>query len=389
MSQLPLFPVTVVGSWPRPEWLLDALRRRQAQEISFAEFQEVADRAVLEALRYQEEAGVDMVSDGEQRRDNFYSFVTEKLDGVRLMTLAEMLDYVEDKAYFDQLLRQLDAPSYSIRNPTVTERIRPRLSLALDEFEFLRRHTRKPIKVTLPGPYLLTRSMWVKGISDKVYPAADDLANDLVSILRDEVIRLRDAGAAFVQLDEPILTEVAFRPPMSVRTFMCAAIAVSEGDPQQELLKATQLVNQVVGGIDGVRLGVHVCRGNWSRKEEVLLTGDYEPLLPYLVAMRVQQWVLEFSTPRAGEMDALGAYSRAKEIGLGVVNPRSDVVESPETIARRIREALGYFDPGQIFLNPDCGFGTFAERPANTPEIASRKLKAICEAAAALRKEYS
>src|SRR3989304_370942 len=296
MSQLPLFPVTVVGSWPRPEWLLDALRRRQAREISFAELQEVADRAVLEALRYQEEAGVDMVSDGEQRRDNFYSFVTEKLDGVRLMTLAEMLDYVEDKAYFDQLLRQLDAPSYSIRNPTVTERIRPRMPLALDEFEFLRRHTRRPIKVTLPGPYLLTRSMWVKGISDKAYPTADDLANDLVSILRDEVIRLRDAGAAFVQLDEPILTEVAFRPPMSVRTFMCAAIAVSEGDPQQELLKATQLVNQVVGGIDGVRLGVHVCRGNWSRKEEVLLTGDYEPLLPYLVAMRVQQWVLEFST---------------------------------------------------------------------------------------------
>ncbi len=356
--------------------------------MSFREFQETANGAVLEALKNQEESGVDIVSDGEQRRGNFYSFVTEKLEGVRLMTLAEMLDHVEDKAYFDHILRQLDAPSYSIKNPTVVEKIKPKMPLALDEFEFLRRHTQRPIKVALPGPYLLTRSMWVKGISDRAYPTRDDLAADVVAVLRDEVISLRDAGAAFVQLDESILTEVAFGAPVKVRAFMCASIAATEGDPHQELIRATHLINQVVGGIEGVRLGVHICRGNWSQKEEVLLTGSYEPLLPYMVAMRVNQWVLEFATPRAGEMEVFKACS-VKEIGLGVLNPRSPRVESSEEVVGRAKEALEHFEPSQVFLNPDCGFGTFAERPVNSPEIASRKLKTVSAAAHGLRREYA
>src|SRR3954468_13685054 len=94
---LPLFPVTTVGSWPRSRALLRALRDKQHGRLSDAQFQEVADEAVLDALRAQEAAGVDIVTDGEQRRDNFYSFVADTLDGVRLMSLAEVLDYVEDK----------------------------------------------------------------------------------------------------------------------------------------------------------------------------------------------------------------------------------------------------------------------------------------------------
>jgi len=102
---LPLYPVTVVGSWPRPSYLLEALRKRQAGQLTFEDFNAVADRAVLESLRYQEDAGVDIVSDGEQRRDNFYSFVVEKLEGVKLMSLADIMDAVEDKAAFDSILR--------------------------------------------------------------------------------------------------------------------------------------------------------------------------------------------------------------------------------------------------------------------------------------------
>lgn len=388
MSELPLFPTTVVGSWPRPPWLLEALRRRQAGQISFPEFQEVADAAVLEALRYQEEAGIDIVSDGEQRRDNFYSFITEKVEGVRLMTLAEMLDYVEDKAFFDQTLRQLDAPSFAIKNPTVVDRIRLKMPLALDEVEFLRRHTQRPIKVPLPGPYLLTRAMWVKGISDRAYPSQEDLARDVVAILRQEIIRLRDTGVAFVQLDEPVLTEVVFRPPVQVRTFMCASLAGSAGDPALELTWATQLVNAVVGGLEGVKIGLHVCRGNWSQKEDVLLSGSYEPLLGFMVAMRVQQWVLELATPRAGDLAVFEPYRGVREIGLGVVNPRTAEVEPSETIVGRVKEALNYFQPSQIYLNPDCGFGTFAERPVSTAETAARKLRAMVAAARALRREY-
>jgi 5-methyltetrahydropteroyltriglutamate--homocysteine methyltransferase len=386
---LPLFPVTVVGSWPRTPDLLEALRQRQAGRLSWEDFNLVADKAVLECLKYQDDAGVDIVSDGEQRRDNFYSFVVDKMDGVKLMSLAELMDHVEDKASFDEQLRSLDAPAFAIHNATVVGKISRRQSLAMDEVEFLRKHTSKPIKIALPGPYLLTRSMWVKGVSDAVYPTLESLAEDIVKVLREELLEMQEAGVEFVQLDEPVLTNVMFKPDVQERTFMCASMAASSGDPTREMVWALRLMNTVLRGIDGMHLGVHVCRGNWSRKEESLLNGTYEPLLTYLTSMQLDQLVLEYATPRAGELAAFEKYAKKREIGLGVVNPRSDDLESTRDVVEKVNEALKYFEPTQIYLNPDCGFGTFAERPMNSAEMAFKKLQIISEAAKELRTTYS
>jgi 5-methyltetrahydropteroyltriglutamate--homocysteine methyltransferase len=156
---LPLFPVTTVGSWPRSPELLRALRERRRGEIPHARFLEIARMGVREALRAQVDAGVDLVTDGEQTRDNFYSFVAGKLDGVRLMTLAEMLDLVEDKEGFRRLLETLDVPAFAISNPTCVGEIRLRETLVEDDLRYLRTLTDRPIKVTLPGPYLLTRAL--------------------------------------------------------------------------------------------------------------------------------------------------------------------------------------------------------------------------------------
>ncbi|HEX5939157.1 MAG TPA: vitamin-B12 independent methionine synthase, partial [Dehalococcoidia bacterium] len=227
---VPLFPVSTVGSWPRPPYLLDALHKRQDGDITYEEFNKVADKAVLECLEYQHEAGVDVVSDGEQRRDNFYSFVTEKLDGVKLMSLAEIMDIVEDKASFEAILKQRDTPAFAIHNPTVTGKVKPRTNLALDEYVFLKKHTDKAIKVALPGPYMLARAMWVDGITDKAYESQEELAGDLVKILRDELIALKDAGCDYVQFDEPVLSDVVFGPDLKERTFMCASMAATSGD---------------------------------------------------------------------------------------------------------------------------------------------------------------
>ena len=388
ISGLPLFPVTVVGSWPRPPSLVQALRKRQAGEMSVEDFNQEADRAVLEALRYQDEAGVDIVSDGEQRRDNFYSFVVDKLDGVELMSLAELMDHVEDRTSFDEQLRSMDAPAFAIHNATVVDKVKRRQSLAMDEYEFLRRHTDKPIKIPLPGPYLLTRSMWVKGVSDTAYPTMEDLSKDIVQMLREEIMELREAGVAFVQLDEPVLTNVMFKPDVQERTFMCASMAASSGDPMTELIWAVRMMNAVLAGIDDIHTGVHVCRGNWSRKEDSLLQGGYEPLMMYLLTMNLNQLVLEYATPRAGELSAFARYPRIRELGLGVVNPRTDDIETPESVVEMVEEALQYFEPQQIYLNPDCGFGTFAERPMNSPEVAFEKLLIIKKAADALRASY-
>lgn len=379
MIQLPLFPVATVGSWPRPRELLRAQKRKFKGGLGEEEFDRMADEAVLEVLRLQEEAGVDIVTDGEQRRDNFYSFVAEKLSGVKLMTLAEMLDVVEDKNSFEQVLQTLDVPAFSISNPTCVSRIGRRKPLATDELRFLKQHTDRPVKIPLPGPYLLTRAMYVPEVTGVTYPTKEDLAEDVVRVLREEIGDLIEAGADFIQLDEPVLTELVFTQGQT-RTFMCAALA-ARNDPAEELEFAVSLINRVLEDVQGVRTGLHICRGNWSQNEATLLRGSYHPLAGYLEEINVQQLVLEYATDRAGDVLRFDN----KELGLGVVNPRTELVESFEEIKNSVQRALQLYPAEHLFLNPDCGFGTFSNRPVNEPGIAFEKLKSIARVARDLR----
>lgn len=375
---LPLFPVTSVGSWPRPDWLLDAMKRRRPN------LPELMDQATLLAIKQQEDAGVDLVTDGEQRRDNFYSFLCDKLDGLRLMTMADLLDHVEDKAGFEALLQTLDVPAFAIKNPTVVGKLRAKAPLVADDARFLRAHTRRAIKVTLPGPYLLSRSMWVKQLSEGAYPTRALLIDDLVAILRAELLELERMGIEMVQFDEPVLTELVFAGKSATRTFMCAALA-AQASPESELELAVELINRVVAGVTGTITGIHVCRGNWSRKEEVLLEGSYDPLMPCFARMKVKQFVLEYATERAGTLEALAQLPRGSQVGLGAVNPRTSEIEPVATIVARARRVAELRGAGNVFLNPDCGFGTFAERPINTAAAAEQKLAALVAAAAELR----
>jgi 5-methyltetrahydropteroyltriglutamate--homocysteine methyltransferase len=378
MARWPLFPVTVVGSWPRPTWLLDAMKHGRS------DLRTLQDEATLLAIKYQEDAGTDIISDGEQRRDNFYSFICQRLDGIRLMTMAELLEYVEDKAAFETLLNALDVPAFAIKNPTVVGKLTPKGPLLLDDFKFLREHTRKPVKMTLPGPYLLSRSTWVKNLSDAAYPTREALADDIVQLLQGELQTLAAAGVDIIQLDEPVLTELVFAGKSATRTFMCAALAAS-ASPEGELELAVDLINRVVEGISGPTLALHVCRGNWSQKEEVLLEGSYDPLLPYFARMKVQQFVLEYATPRAGALQALQALPSTVQIGFGAVNPRTAELESPAQVASRVAQLAEFIAPERIYLNPDCGFGTFADRPVGTPDTAFKKLRVLAQAAEILR----
>jgi 5-methyltetrahydropteroyltriglutamate--homocysteine methyltransferase len=385
MMTLPKFPATVIGSWPRSKEVQRAMRDKRAGRITDEEFQAIADQAVLQILKWQEKAGLDIVSDGEQRRDNYISFVAEHLDNVRMLSVSELLDYVEDKASFEEILGTLDVPAFSMSNPAAEGKISRKKPLVLNDFLFLKKHTNKAVKVALPGPYLLTRSMWVEGLSKDAYPTKEDLAVDIVKVLREELEDLIAAGAEFVQFDEPVLTEVVFTKKNANRTFMCGALT-AKADAEEEIAFALDLMNQVTEGMlsRGSRIGVHVCRGNWSTQDEILLRGPYDPLLPYLSQVNVDQLVLEFATPRAGEIEVIGQIGN-KELGFGIVNPRTEEVETVDEIVARVQEVRKYLADDKIFLNPDCGFGTFAQRPMNSDQIAVEKLKAISEAAKKLR----
>ena len=383
MSARPLPPlaVTTVGSWPRPPELLKAQRDYRAGRLTREAFDRAADEAVVQLLKLQDEAGVDLVTDGEQRRDNFYSFVAEKLTGVKLMTLAEMLEVVEDKAGFERILQTLDVPAYSISNPTCVGKVARRAPLAVDELRFVQRHTDKPVKVPLPGPYLLTRAMFVKEVTGAHYPSREELGNDVVALLRDEVRELIAAGADFIQFDEPVLTELVFTQGQT-RTFMCAALAAGR-DPAYELELAVRLNNRVLEGFEssGVRFGLHVCRGNWSQDESTLLRGSYHPLRPHLEALRARQLVLEYATEHAGDLLPF----QGKELGLGVVNPRTERVETVDEVRASIDRALKLYPAEKLFVNPDCGFGTFSNRPVNSTQVALAKMKVVSQAARAAR----
>jgi 5-methyltetrahydropteroyltriglutamate--homocysteine methyltransferase len=385
-----LLPTTVVGSWPRSKEVLRALRDVRAKRITETEFDEIANQAVIDCLKVQTETGIDMITDGEQRRDNFISFVAEKINNVKMLTVADLLEYVEDKTSFEEILGTLDVPAYSLTNPAAFGKISRKNPIAGDEYKFLKEQTNLPIKVAIPGPYLLTRSMWVDGLSKDAYPTKEDLAVDIVKVLREELDDLILAGVDFIQIDEPVLTEVVFTQKNANRTFMCGALT-AKADSVEELNFATDLINQLTAGMRGrgSKIGIHVCRGNWSTQEDTLLRGPYYPLMPFLARMSVDQYVLEYATPRAGELHALTELAKLDgvELGLGVVNPRTPTVETVEEIIARIKEAAKYFPIEKMFLNPDCGFGTFAQRPMNTPEIAKQKLINMNEAAKILREE--
>jgi methionine synthase II (cobalamin-independent) len=215
-----MFATTQVGSWPRSKSMLRALRERRLNKMSRPDFDRLADEEVRRTVRLQEEAGLDILVDGEHRRDNFYSFISEKVEGTKLMSLAEMLDEVEDKSGFEEILTTLDVPASAIRNPTCVGRLSRREPLALADFHFVKSLTDKPVKITLPGPYLLSRSMWVPNYTKKAYGNQREMGDDVVRILREELLDLAREGCEFVQFDEPVLTEVVMSAECGRRTFM-------------------------------------------------------------------------------------------------------------------------------------------------------------------------
>jgi 5-methyltetrahydropteroyltriglutamate--homocysteine methyltransferase len=376
-----------IGSWPRPRWMLQAMHERLEGRLDEREFQQTADDAVRLAVQSQLQSGVDVVTDGEQRRDSYASFVGNLLDNCQLIPLTDLLPYVDDPEKFAEELRALDVPADQIRHPAVLGRIARSRPLAVHELLFVRTLTSKPIKVALPGPYLLTRTMWLECISDRVYETREMLADDIVRILREELFALLAAGAALVQFDEPVLSEVVFGQASHNRTFMCGALGEKRPTPE-ELAFAGDLLRRVTAGVDPARTALHICRGNWTRDESVALRGSYEPLVPLLENMSVGTIFLECCTPRAGNIAALAHLPNHLRLGIGVVNQKLAAIESVDQIVRQAESAIDLFGPGRVLLNPDCGFATFADNPIASAEIAAAKLAAIAQAASLLNKRY-
>jgi 5-methyltetrahydropteroyltriglutamate--homocysteine methyltransferase len=383
---LPDLAVMGVGSWPRPVWLLRALQERLRGRLSEEEFQTTADDAVRLCVDAQRRAGADVITDGEQRRNDYASFVGGLLDNCQLIPLTDLLPLVEHPEEFEAQLQGLGIPGDRVRHPAVFGRLARREPLALRELRFLKSLAHGPIKVALPGPYLLTRTMWLECMAEKAYATREDLAEDIVRILQEELRDLLAEGAALVQFDEPVLTEVVFSLPVARRTFMCGALS-AKGEQMRELAFAQELINRVVQAGPRERTAVHVCRGNWTADEDAVLSGSYRPLLPLFQRLNVGAILLEFCTPRAGDLDDVEGIPDDVRVGIGVVNPKDPRVEPVDAIVDKGRRAIRRFGKDRVFLTPDCGFATFADAPIANAAIAEGKLQAIARAVEILKRE--
>jgi 5-methyltetrahydropteroyltriglutamate--homocysteine methyltransferase len=385
----PIRPLSVmgIGSWPRPRWMLQALHDHTEGRLDDASFQATADDAVRLTVDAQLRAGVDVVTDGEQRRDSYASFVGGLMDNCQLIPLTDLLPLVDDPEEFEKELRALDVPAGDVRHPAVFGPLGRSKPLAVHELEFVKTITDKPVKIALPGPYLLTRTMWMECISDRAYANREDLARDIVRVLREELAFLLAGGASLIQFDEPVLSEVVFSGPSTQRSFMCGALS-EKSDPETELGFARELINAVVTGFPAERIGVHMCRGNWTPDESKALAGDYRPLLDTLSALNVGTLFLELCTPRAGEIELLKALPDRFRIGVGVCNQKHAAIEAVEEIISKGEQAIQLFGKERVLLNPDCGFATFADNPVSSDRVAEAKLKALAQASVVLRERH-
>ncbi len=388
---LPLFPTSLIGSMPRSKEVLSALRMIRRGTIEPNNFNKLIEMETQKVIKLQEDFGIDIITSGELGRDNYVSFVSDKIGGVRMMSMSEMLDYIDDKKAFENILTTLDVPAVSIKNAICVGKLSYNGDIVANELMTMKKFTNKPVKITMPGPYLLTRSMWLPNLSGKVYGSKEELGQDVIKIMKEEIDNLMNIGVDVIQFDEPVLTEVVFTDGKP-RSFMCAALSERK-DPKEELEFASSLIGQIMGHIDRTKTvaSLHVCRGNWSKNESILLTGPYTPLLELFAEVNPDLLALEFSTPRAGELSSLLADSRIGEhtaLGLGVINPRTDEMETLDSILYRAEEALNYLPKERLWLNPDCGFATFSNSPVNILENISGKIRSLTEAVSILRSKY-
>lgn len=374
MTERTLFPTSVIGSLPRPKWVIDMLLRHQDGDLGDEALDAAMDKAIAFAIGMQEAAGIDIISDGEWRRIGYFEVFAQMVAGVRqaeYRTQALAPEVLPDTG--------LSAPQQwtlkEFQQALVVEPIVYSRTIAAEGAAFLRQRTEKQTKVALPSPHMIGGRLWHPDYSMSAYASRRDFIEAVIPVLRQEVVALRDAGVDIVQFDDPWLC--FFVDPEHRARF---------ADPDAEMARAIDDLNRVVAGVDGIKTALHVCRGNRART--VYANGDYEPIMPYLLQADVDQLAMEFAVSQAGDVAIFGEYPTDKEIGLGVVDVRGEIADTPDLIVERVEKALGFLKPEQITLNPDCGFAPTSTNPISLEE-AYQKLQAMSQAAEMLRERYA
>jgi len=340
-----LFPVTLVGSFPQPEWLIDRarlssrlpprVRARELWRIPEALLDEAQRDATLVAIRAQEEAGLDIITDGEIRRESYSNRFATALDGIDL----------------DNPGTAMDRTGHPNPVPRIVGPIRRNRPVEVEDVRFLRAHTAKPIKITVPGPFTMTQQA-----QNDFYPDDESAAMAYADAVNAEIRDLFAAGADIVQIDEPYM----------------------QARPEKARQYAIKAINRALDGITGTTI-VHICFGYAAVVHEKPAAGY--SFLPELRDCSCNQVSVETAQPNL-DCKVLGRLDN-KKILLGVIDLGDPNVETAEMVASRIRRALPYVKAENIIVAPDCGMKYLPR------ETAIGKMRAMVAGAAIMRREIA
>jgi 5-methyltetrahydropteroyltriglutamate--homocysteine methyltransferase len=313
-TRLPLVPATVVGSHGKASWWYLTVKAWEAGEIGPADLEEMLDDAADTAIRDMEGAGLDVITDGEVRRlDGYVDSYYAVIQGIRAIPVRRRVGpwgYDQQTRY--EAVGRIETPEGGLG--------------IVKEFQYLRAHTRQPVKATCAGP--LTFGSRIH--PGTVYKGVVDVAERFADVINQELRGLVAAGAELIQLDEPARGNVS----------------------GQEMAR---LFNRATEGVRA-KLALHVCFGNRFGRSR--FNRSYRPYFPGLLEARCDQFVLELASREMAELDLIGQYAKeGRELGAGVIDVKGFHPETAEEVAGRIHRVLAVWPAERLVVNPDCGFG--------------------------------
>jgi 5-methyltetrahydropteroyltriglutamate--homocysteine methyltransferase len=365
----------VVGSLLRPDHLKQAYARREEDKISGDELRQIEDDAIREAVRLQEQAGLDVVTDGEFRRLNFQDSFAASVSGFDARRVD--LSFMESLSREGKPLQRWDPYHVAegaaiLQRRPVSQKLRLVRNLPLEEYQFVSSVAGKPAKVTLVGPDRITERFDYQN-SKSVYWSTEDFVADVVRIEREMIRGLVEAGCRYVQIDAPSYTAYVDAPSLN-------EMKARGEDPMKNLARSIKADNEILRLFDNTTFGIHLCRGNqrsmWHRE------GSYDAIAEMLFTeLRHHRLLLEYDSPRAGTFEPLRFVPKDKVVVLGLISTKVQEIETVEDLKRRIERASKYIPLEQLAISPQCGFASDVVGNLVSEDVQRRKLEVVVETA--------
>src|SRR5579883_2198645 len=349
----------VVGSLLRPTYLTEARKQFEEGQLNARDFKAIEDRAVSEAIALQEAAGLDVITDGEQRRYAFYGHLVEALDG---------FDKLGGWAipFHDESGEQL-----VYKRPVVVEKLKWRRSMCAEEWVYLRSHSSTPGKVTMISAQQAA-AYYDPEKSKGAYPSRDAYLADIVDFSRHEVTELIRLGCTYIQIDAP--QYAALLDPQIREGYRQRG-----SDPDKLIDLCIEMDNAIIDGHPGITFGIHICRGN--NQSKFYAAGDYEPISRIFSQTHFQRFLLEYDDERSGGFGPLKHVPEDRFVVLGLVTTKKPRLESPDELRQRIEEAAKLIPLERLALSPQCGFASTMEGNRISFEDQRKKLELVARVA--------